>query len=214
MNKEYISHAAIIRNDGVIVKGKDHSSCIKKSPFGTCKQGTTQGFITNTERFVDRVEAGKIAFDAGQIKNNPNGGIILSEEIWNDNGYSYDENKGYYKEIIIDKKTMLNEMRKKNFNGLMNHKHECCCGTEDGLFECGKIESDCELSYQYDMDHIRELHEEHSNDKYEYPTEEVLLLDMANKCDIFTTNIYVPEYFERWPVDWDKVMKDEGVSDE
>ena len=40
------------------------------------------GFTTNTGRFVERKEAGKIAWEANQIKHNPDGEGIISEEIW------------------------------------------------------------------------------------------------------------------------------------
>ena len=63
-----IKCAAIRRNDGVIVEGRNHGICIQKSPYGTCKgEGYAQGFVTDTGQFVDRKEAGRIAFEAGQI---------------------------------------------------------------------------------------------------------------------------------------------------
>lgn len=63
-----IKCAAIHRNDGVIIEGKNHAECILSSPAGTCGSGKSiQGFVTDTGKFVDRKEAGKIAFEAGQI---------------------------------------------------------------------------------------------------------------------------------------------------
>jgi hypothetical protein len=83
MTPEYITAAAVKRNDGVIVEDKDHSRCINKSPKGTCVGKTVeQGFMTSEGRFVNRREAGKIAFCEKQIKNDPKGGVIFSEEIW------------------------------------------------------------------------------------------------------------------------------------
>jgi len=94
--QEIIRAAAIRRNDGVISEGKHHAEIIKKSPVGTCKKGSIQGFVTNLHRFVDRKEAGKIAFEAGQISKDPKGDIILSEEIWFYGDYDYTEEKGYF----------------------------------------------------------------------------------------------------------------------
>jgi hypothetical protein len=39
-----------------------------------------QGFLTNTDRFVDRKEAGQIAFDAGQIKEETK--RLFSEDLY------------------------------------------------------------------------------------------------------------------------------------
>ena len=66
--KMKIKCAAIKRSDGVIVKGQSHADCVLASPYGTCKSGESiQGFVTNTGEFVTRSEAGKIAFESGQI---------------------------------------------------------------------------------------------------------------------------------------------------
>lgn len=62
-----IKCAAIKRIDGVIVEGKNHADCILDSPYGTCKEGSIQGFVTDTGDFVDRMRAAEIAFEAGQI---------------------------------------------------------------------------------------------------------------------------------------------------
>ncbi len=96
MTKEYIKHAAIKRSDNIISIGKNHADIIKKCPFGTCKNLSIQGFVTNTNRFVDRKEAAKIAFKAKQIKEYKRGQILLSEEIWFYGDYEYDEKKGYF----------------------------------------------------------------------------------------------------------------------
>lgn len=39
-----------------------------------------QGFITNTDRFVDREEGAEIAFNAGQIKHKVN--MLMSENLY------------------------------------------------------------------------------------------------------------------------------------
>ncbi len=66
--QEYIEFAAINRSDGVIAIGRDHAEIIRKSPYGTCKAGSSTGFVTNTDRYVDRHEAAKIALAAGQLE--------------------------------------------------------------------------------------------------------------------------------------------------
>ncbi len=97
---EEISHAAIFRMDNCIVFGKDHSQCIKRSPYGTCKN-KGQGFLTNTMRFVNRKEAASIAFKAGQIDKIEPDQILLSEELWSPQSggkHTYDEKLGYIEE--------------------------------------------------------------------------------------------------------------------
>lgn len=75
-----IKCAAIKRNDRIIVEGYDHAVCIQKSPLGTCKgKGYVQGFVTDTGKFVDRKEAAKIAFEAGQIPKPVT--ILFSEDL-------------------------------------------------------------------------------------------------------------------------------------
>ena len=78
-----IKCAAIKRSDGVIVEGRSHADCIQKSPYGTCKSGeSSQGFVTDTGEFVDRKEAGRIAFEAGQIDKPRD--FLFSEDITGD----------------------------------------------------------------------------------------------------------------------------------
>ena len=101
MKKETIQHAAIKRNDGVISTGKNHPQIIASSPYGTCKAGSVMGFVTSKHRFVDRKEALKIAIESKQIKKDMDtihGCGLISENLWADSGYKYDEIKGYYKE--------------------------------------------------------------------------------------------------------------------
>lgn len=103
--KEKIAHACIRRTDGVIAKGRSHSEIIHNSPYGTCKTNNRldQGFVTNKNRFVSRVEAKEIAFNSGQIpevhyKLINNIGLI-SENLWSDNNFDYCKSKGYFKTI-------------------------------------------------------------------------------------------------------------------
>jgi len=98
MDKETIKAAAWKRNDGIIAVGKSHADIIKNCPYGTCKEGSISGFLTSTNRFVNRFEAAKIAVDSGQISKDieiKNCGL-LSENIWADSNYDYNEEKGYY----------------------------------------------------------------------------------------------------------------------
>lgn len=91
--KEYILCASVWFDDGVVsyhhqpkniksgfvVSGRRHHNCFYTVSVFTAKPPinddfhkvneniSTQGFLTNTDRFVDRKEAAKIAFEAGQV---------------------------------------------------------------------------------------------------------------------------------------------------
>lgn len=95
---ERIAHAAILRTDKVIIFGKDHAKCIGKSPYGTCKKGAIQGFLTDKLRFVNRKSAANIAFQSGQIEQIAPDQILMSEELWSVQSggkHIYDEKLGY-----------------------------------------------------------------------------------------------------------------------
>ena len=91
LDKEYILCAAIWYKDlptqklltknqdkGIIICGHRHGQCIdimstlgqlRSVQFGPNSVGETkQGFLTNTNRFVDRKEGMKIAIEAGQVE--------------------------------------------------------------------------------------------------------------------------------------------------
>lgn len=58
---------------GIVICGQRHLQCIRTFSFIAGKRSVEsecgeyeQGFLTNTNRFVGREEAGKIAFEAGQ----------------------------------------------------------------------------------------------------------------------------------------------------
>lgn len=88
MSREYILCSAIYFNDGnehihqpknidtgFVVCGRRHHNCFATfkamgltKPERIERMGEVQGFITNTDRFVDREEASKIAFESGQTK--------------------------------------------------------------------------------------------------------------------------------------------------
>jgi len=101
---ERIIYAAIKRSDRCIIFGKHHSECIQKSPKGTCLSGSVQGFITNLWRFVDREDAFRIAFNAGQIAEKPvDGSGLISEMLWSkrDGGkFNYNHHYGYVKRKV------------------------------------------------------------------------------------------------------------------
>ncbi len=80
--RETIKCAAIKRSDGIIIVGRNHALCIECSPEGN----GDQGFITSTARFVDRQEAGRIAYAAGQIPKPID--ILFSEDITGDNPWA------------------------------------------------------------------------------------------------------------------------------
>ena len=96
-----IRHAAIRTDGGNIRIGKNHPEIIKKAQKGYFeKLGQTQGFLTSKHKFVDRLEAAKIAIEAKQISEDLircSVGLI-SENLWADSGFKYDPEKGYYKE--------------------------------------------------------------------------------------------------------------------
>jgi len=60
--------AAAIRKNGIIYTGRRHCEilCDRSRPFGFLKSAE-QGFITDTGVFMNREEAGKHAFQCGQI---------------------------------------------------------------------------------------------------------------------------------------------------
>lgn len=83
--KEYLLCAAIHFEDGnkyehqpkniesgIVVCGRRHHNCfiVMDRKFREGIKGVlTQGFLTSTDRFLDRIEAAQIAFEAGQISD-------------------------------------------------------------------------------------------------------------------------------------------------
>lgn len=92
--KEYILCSAIWFDDGVkyphqpknidtgyVICGRRHHNCFTiRSIITNDDNEREQGFLTNTDRFVDREEAGRIAYEAGQIKEKNN--FLYSEDLW------------------------------------------------------------------------------------------------------------------------------------
>lgn len=46
------------------------------------RRNAIQGFLTNTDRFVDRIEANEIAIKAGQVEGNVSGDELISEDLY------------------------------------------------------------------------------------------------------------------------------------
>ena len=74
---------------GLVVCGRRHHNCfitvdaLNKSIINTCREinnKAIQGFLTNRDRFVDRKEAGQIAFKANQITKETD--CLMSEELY------------------------------------------------------------------------------------------------------------------------------------
>ena len=74
---------------GYVVCGHRHHNCFAiafalKGDTSCLQNEKEQGFITNTNRFVDRQEARKIAFDAGQLAGRvvQNNHTLYSEDLY------------------------------------------------------------------------------------------------------------------------------------
>lgn len=75
---------------GFVICGRRHHNCIsifaKMVGFPYDDNGHAlmrterQGFLTNTDRFVEREEAAQIAFEAGQIKQHKI--VLFSEDLY------------------------------------------------------------------------------------------------------------------------------------
>jgi len=97
---EYLLCAAIHYNDGkahhhqpknikegFVICGRRHHNCIITADMLRCKTKRlpqVQGFLTNTDRFVDRTEAYHIAYDADQllVKFKSTVETLISEDIY------------------------------------------------------------------------------------------------------------------------------------
>lgn len=85
--KEYKNHfkPKNIRT-GFVVCGRRHSNCgailSLMSDFPFKKEQLKEGFLTSTDRFVDRIEGRKIAFLAKQIEDEEPDGVLISEELY------------------------------------------------------------------------------------------------------------------------------------
>src|SRR6056297_1520437 len=73
--------------EGIVFCGFRHHNCIHQMCSITgkrnCEVGENiQGFLTNKNRFVDRVEGGKIALQSNQIKELKWGNKLYSEDLY------------------------------------------------------------------------------------------------------------------------------------
>jgi hypothetical protein len=82
---EKIVSSAIIHR-GVIYAGKRHHHCIAaiKEEIGERTPGSDpRGFLTDTGRFLNRVEAAKLALANGQVdKLHYSSTMLFSEDLW------------------------------------------------------------------------------------------------------------------------------------
>ena len=83
--KDY-THKPFNIDKGIVFCGLRHCVCFEIShlshphdEYGNC---TTQGFLTNKNRFVNRSEAFIIAIDSGQLKTELKSGKLYSEDLW------------------------------------------------------------------------------------------------------------------------------------
>jgi hypothetical protein len=75
---------------GFVICGRRHANCISMFakmvgfPYdenaNALRKTERQGFLTNTDRFVEREEAAQIAFEAGQIKQHKI--VLFSEDLY------------------------------------------------------------------------------------------------------------------------------------
>lgn len=70
-----------------VITGQRHCNCYEKLwkmfpelNISVEKKSIVQGFVTNDNEFVDRYEAAKIAFEAGQIKSEVK--KLISEDLY------------------------------------------------------------------------------------------------------------------------------------
>lgn len=80
-----IKQAAILQDGKIytVQRPGRHVDVIKK--MGLAFKGTAateQGFVAGDGRFVDRIQAGKIAIDCGQIKKLECPPKLYSEDLW------------------------------------------------------------------------------------------------------------------------------------
>ena len=81
-----IKYAAILGSDGKVYTGPNHGVIIQqygKDGIFKYRKTSTQGFVTNTGEFVDRVRGAAIAIAAKQCDPDTlrAGGILMSEDL-------------------------------------------------------------------------------------------------------------------------------------
>ena len=95
MKKIKILHASIKYKEDIYI-GRDHGEAYLKLPKENIGKGIIQGFVTSENKFVGRVEASKIAYEAGQTMEDRK--YLISEELWFFGDHSYNKKIGYYLE--------------------------------------------------------------------------------------------------------------------
>ena len=92
-DKEIVICAAIRMSDDYIVRGHRHSDCIltaSKIPRykdESHRFGKDQGFVTSSNRYVDRIEGAKIQKMAGIKSRMPEGQEYLHGELYSEDLY-------------------------------------------------------------------------------------------------------------------------------
>lgn len=92
LNNEFCICAAIQMPDGEIIRGHRHNNCydvVRSRPNAESNRenivAAVQGFITSTNRFVDRKEAMRLQIAAGipsQFSRGYCGDILFSEDLY------------------------------------------------------------------------------------------------------------------------------------
>jgi hypothetical protein len=79
----FVAHAAI-RHKGRIYTGSSHAAIMRDvwKHLGRAEKipQEEQGFVTDAGDFLDRFQAGALAFDAGQTKTRKHS--LFSEDVW------------------------------------------------------------------------------------------------------------------------------------
>lgn len=137
-----IKCAAIRTKSGQIFEGKNHAVCylaLKEAGVSRLdSRNCAQGFVTDDGVFVDRYEAAKIAFKAGQTKKQED--ILFSEDLTD--GWFWRKNMEQY--IIQNIKTNLY---------LMGFKGNKPLWTEDAV-EAASYEQKTVLSLKRRLDNL------------------------------------------------------------
>lgn len=102
--KEVIKHAAVKAENGMIFLGRSHADCfyqMRNVGMMSSDNSKDQGFFTSKGRYVDRLEAAKIAKRTKQVTNSKDRPLrrltsLLSEDIWyQTHRYIYTPMTGY-----------------------------------------------------------------------------------------------------------------------
>lgn len=80
--KEYVHQPKNIK-EGFVICGRRHHNCFMAktlSEFSEVKGNAIQGFLTSKDIFLNREEAGKLAFETGQIPEITD--CLFSEDLY------------------------------------------------------------------------------------------------------------------------------------